>query len=218
MLKRAIELPISGLSLLLLSPLFLLIGAAIKAGSRGPVFFRQARVGKNFRRFRIFKFRTMVQNASESGPLVTAGGDQRITRLGAILRRTKIDELPQLINVFIGDMSFVGPRPEVPRYVDDYREAYGEILRVRPGITDMSSIIFRDEERLLQAKDNPEDYYRRVLLPVKLRIGKIYVENASLPLDFKIIADTVAKVVCPGKKPGAYMDRLVGHLLEKNGI
>lgn len=215
-MKRIIEVLLSGLCLILLLPLFLVIGAAIKAESRGPVFFRQMRVGKGFRRFRIYKFRTMVQSASKSGPLVTAGGDRRVTRLGGILRRTKIDELAQLINVFVGDMSFVGPRPEVPRYVDDYRENYAKILRVKPGITDMSSIIFRDEEKLLHGRDNPEDYYRSMLLPLKLRIAEIYVENASMLLDLRILLDTAAKVVCPDRKRSAYMDRLLGDLPDKN--
>jgi lipopolysaccharide/colanic/teichoic acid biosynthesis glycosyltransferase len=213
-MKRLIEVLISGLCLILLLPLFLVIGAVIKAESQGPVFFRQERVGKGFLRFRIYKFRTMVQDASETGPLVTAGGDRRVTRLGVLLRQTKVDELAQLINVFVGDMSFVGPRPEVPRYADEYRESYAKILRVKPGITDMSSIIFRDEEKLLQGRDNPEEYYRRTLLPLKLRIAEIYVENASMLLDFRILLDTVAKVVCPDWKRSAYMDRLLGDLLD----
>lgn len=200
---------------MLLLPLFLVIGAVIKAESQGPVFFRQERVGKGFCRFRIYKFRTMVQDSSETGPLVTAGGDRRVTRLGVLLRRTKIDELAQLINVFVGDMSFVGPRPEVPRYVDDYSGNYAKILRVKPGITDMSSIIFRDEEKLLQGRNNPEDYYRTILLPLKLRIAEIYVENASIPLDLRILLDTIAKVVCPDRKRSAYMDRLLGDLPDK---
>ncbi len=216
MTKRLIDVSISALSLVVLAPLFLLIGAAIKAQSRGPVFFRQLRVGKGFRPFRIYKFRTMVDGASNAGPLVTAGGDSRITRLGAILRRTKIDELPQLINVFVGDMSLVGPRPEVPRYVEACRREYEDILRVRPGITDMSSIIFRDEERLLKGRANPEDYYRRTLLPMKLRIAAAYVDNASLSLDFRILGDTVAKVVRPGRKASAYVNRLVGDVLDEN--
>lgn len=214
--KRLTELLLSGLALSLLSPLFLVIAALVKAETRGPVFFRQVRVGERFRHFRIYKFRTMFLDASRSGPLVTAGGDSRVTRVGAVLRKTKLDELPQLINVFLGDMSLVGPRPEVPRYVEDYRKVYRDILRVKPGITDISSIIFRDEESLLRGRDNPEEYYRKTVLPVKLRIAKVYVENASPLLDLRILWDTVTKVVHPGTKRPVYMERLVGHLLERH--
>lgn len=215
-MKRLVEVLLSGFGLLLLLPLFLVLGAAIRTESRGPVFFRQERVGKGFRCFRIYKFRTMVQDATGSGPLVTAGGDRRVTRLGGILRRTKVDELPQLINVFLGDMSFVGPRPEVPRYVEEFSAIYAKILRVKPGITDMSSIVFRDEEKLLQGRENPEEYYRSTLLPLKLRIAEIYVDNSSMLLDFGILLDTAAKVVCPDRKRSAYMDRLLGDLLDRS--
>src|SRR2546428_688896 len=148
-MKRAFDIVVSVVGLILLGPLLLLIGMLIKLDSPGPVFFRQERIGKGFRPFLIYKLRTMVQNAPQTGAPITSGNDPRITAVGRFLRKTKIDELPQLINVLNGDMSLVGPRPEIRQYVDAYRQDYEEILTVRPGITDLASLKYRDEAILL---------------------------------------------------------------------
>jgi len=194
-MKRAFDIALSGSGLLTLLPLFAIIAVLVKAGSRGPVFFRQQRMGRNFRPFYLYKFRTMVDGADKKGPLVTTGGDARVTGVGRILRKTKIDELPQLINVIKGDMSLVGPRPEVERYVRLYEPDYRDILSVRPGITDISSIEFRDEESVLKAQENPEEYYRKVLLPIKIGYAKDYIRNMSFFFDMKLIFITILKVL-----------------------
>jgi lipopolysaccharide/colanic/teichoic acid biosynthesis glycosyltransferase len=169
----------------------------IKVDSTGPIFFRQGRVGKNFRRFVIYKFRTMVVDAERKGLRITSGGDNRITRAGGILRKFKIDELPQLFNVLKGDMSFVGPRPEVEEYVKLYEKDYREILKRRPGITDVSSIIFREEEAVLKNQVDPEGYYKKTLLPEKIRLAKEYIENSSFLYDFKLVLKTIHKIFYP---------------------
>lgn len=156
-------------------------------------------MGKNFRPFYIFKFRTMVQNADKSGLQITAGEDKRVTRVGRILRKTKIDELPQLFNVLKGEMSFVGPRPEVEKYVKYYKTEYEYILRVRPGITDISSITFRDEEGVLKGKEDPEEYYKSVLLPEKIRFAKEYIEKATFFYDLKLIFKTLCSIFYPSR-------------------
>ena len=148
-LKRIFDIIVSFIGLLVLLPIFMIIAFIIKVDSKGPIFFRQIRIGKNGKKFKIFKFRTMVVDAEKKGMQITIDGDNRITRAGYILRKSKLDELPQLINVLKGDMSFVGPRPEVPRYVAMYDERQRSILKVTPGITDIASIEFRDENSLL---------------------------------------------------------------------
>jgi lipopolysaccharide/colanic/teichoic acid biosynthesis glycosyltransferase len=173
----------------------------IKVDSTGPVFFRQGRVGKNFRRFMIYKFRTMVVDAEKKGLRITSGGDNRVTRAGRILRKFKIDELPQLFNVLKGDMSFVGPRPEVEEYVKLYEKDYKEILKKRPGITDISSIIFREEEAVLKNQVDPEGYYKRILLPEKIRLAKEYIEKACFLYDLKLILNTIVKILHPHTIP-----------------
>ena len=194
-LKRAFDVVVSGAGLVLLSPLLLAIAAWIKLDSRGPVFFRQERVGRHGVPFRIHKFRTMVVDASARGGELTIGADPRITRAGLALRRTKLDELPQLIDVFVGTMSLVGPRPEVPRYVAMYPPAVREkVLSVRPGITDSASIEFRDESALLARSDDPEREYTQVVMPAKLRCAVDYVERASLWLDLLLIARTLKAI------------------------
>lgn len=191
MIKRVFDLLASAAALLLLSPLLLMVAALVRATSRGPVFFRQERIGRNSRPFRIYKFRTMVQDAPRHGGLVTFGADPRITRVGRFLRAAKIDELPQLINVLLGDMSFVGPRPEVRKYVEMFRDDYAEVLRVRPGITDLASIKYRHEAEILGHADDPEREYIERILPDKIKLGKEYAKNNSLWLDVVIILKTL---------------------------
>ena len=194
-MKRLFDVVASGVGLLLLSPLFLLVAIWIKLDSPGPVFYRQVRVGRYNRDFRIFKFRSMRVGA-DKGSLVTIGGrDPRVTRSGYFIRKFKIDELPQLINVFIGDMSLVGPRPEVRHYVDYWTKEQLRVLDVRPGITDPASIKFRNENELLEKAENPEDYYINVIMQEKLRLYMEYVENASFLYDLKLIFKTFRVIV-----------------------
>jgi lipopolysaccharide/colanic/teichoic acid biosynthesis glycosyltransferase len=194
-MKRTADILSAACGLLLLFPLFAVVALMIKVDSRGPVFFRQERVGRGFRPFRIYKFRTMVEKAAEQGSLLTAGGDPRITRVGRILRQTKVDELPQLINVLKGDMSVVGPRPEVRRYVDVFHYQYETILAVRPGITDLASLKYRDESAMLAASPHPEQTYIEEILPDKLRLAELYVQQASSVLDIVIIIRTFMALI-----------------------
>ena len=196
MLKRLLDIVVASIGLLLLSPLFVLIAAAVKLGSKGPVFFRHERMGRGFRSFGVLKFRTMVQNAPKLGGPVTFGNDPRVTSVGKVLRKTKVDEIPQLINVLRGDMSLVGPRPEVRHYVEMFRDDYNVILQVRPGVTDLASIKFRHEERILGEAADPEQEYIRVVLPEKIRLAKEYVANQSVWLDLKIIFGTAICLLC----------------------
>ena len=194
-MKRIFDIVASGCGLILLSPLFLVLAIWIKLDSKGPVFYRQVRVGRNNMDFRIFKFRSM-RDGSDRGSLVTIGGhDSRITRSGFILRKFKLDELPQLINVFAGDMSLVGPRPEVRHYVDFWTPEQMHVLDVRPGITDPASIKFRNENDLLDKADNPEEYYINVIMQEKIRLYLEYVENHSLWYDIKLIFKTIIVVL-----------------------
>ena len=190
--KRLFDIVLAGIALLLLSPLLVLIALWVKLDSRGPVFFRQERVGRHGVLFRIHKFRTMTHSAAPSGPLITVGADARITRAGQFLRRSKLDELPQLIDVLLGRMSFVGPRPEVPRYVAIYPpQLRDKVLSVRPGITDIASLQFRNESELLAKASDPEREYREVVLPAKLALAAQYVDRASLATDLRLIALTL---------------------------
>ena len=196
MAKRLFDIVMAGLALLLMSPLLIGIAAWIRLDSVGPVFFRQERVGRHGRLFRIHKFRTMVTDAERLGAQITVSGDPRITAAGRFLRRSKLDELPQLIDVLAGTMSLVGPRPEVPRYVAMYPTALREkVLSVRPGITDPASIEFRDEGALLAAAADPEREYADVVLPAKLRFAADYVDHASLAYDLRLIALTLRALV-----------------------
>jgi lipopolysaccharide/colanic/teichoic acid biosynthesis glycosyltransferase len=190
--KRLFDILVSALLLLLLAPLGLLLAAAIKLDSPGPVFFRQERVGLRGKPFRIHKFRTMVADAPTQGPAITVGQDARITRVGAWLRRSKLDELAQLIDVLRGDMSLVGPRPEVPQYVALYPHALREqVLAVRPGITDPVSLAHADEsDELAQAAD-PERHYVEVVIPRKLQAAAAYAQHATLWSDLGVIAKTL---------------------------
>jgi lipopolysaccharide/colanic/teichoic acid biosynthesis glycosyltransferase len=190
-----LDLIASCIGLLLLSPLFLLIALGIKLDSKGPVFFRQQRMGKNFKPFWIYKFRTMVENAPKLGAQLTSGNDPRITRLGRLLRKTKLDELPQLLNVLKGEMSLVGPRPEVARYVKMFKDDYAEILKVPPGITDLASVKYQDEAKKLGRVPKPEKEYIQKILPEKIRLAKRYLAKTSLAYDISILAKTALALV-----------------------
>ena len=192
MTKRAVEFVVAFAGVLCLSPLFLVMALLIKRDSDGPVLFKQERVGRGFRPFRIYKFRTMVSDAPRRGRAITCGDDPRITRVGRFLRRTKIDELPQLLNVLRGEMSIVGPRPELRQYGECFREDYGEILTVRPGITDLASLKFRDEAAILACFPDPEETYVTRILPEKIALGKQYVRRSSLLFDLVVIVKTLA--------------------------
>ena len=196
MAKRVFDLLGASLALLLLSPLMLAIAAAIKLDSRGPVFFRQQRVGRHGVLFRIHKFRTMVADAPQRGPALTVGADARITRVGRWLRRTRLDELPQFIDVLAGHMSLVGPRPEVPQYVACYPAALRErALSVRPGITDPSSLLYLDESEQLARAADPEREYIEVILPRKLQCAADYAAQANLRSDFGVLLRTLRLLI-----------------------
>ena len=192
MTKRAFDLIVAAAALLLLAPLLIAIGLWIRLDSPGPALFRQPRVGRNGRPFSIHKFRSMVADAPERGPQITAGADARITRAGAFLRRSKLDELPQLIDVLAGHMSLVGPRPEVPAYLARVSpELRDKVLSVRPGITDPVSLQFADESGLLARAADPEREYIEVLLPQKLRAAAAYAAQANLATDLRVIGATL---------------------------
>lgn len=194
-MKRLFDVIASGCGLLVLSPLFFIVAILIKLDSRGPVFYRQTRVGRHNKDFRIFKFRTM-RVGSDKGSLVTIGGrDPRVTSVGYYLRKFKVDELPQLINVFIGDMSLVGPRPEVRHYVDYWTPEQMHVLNVRPGITDPASIKFRNENEMMEQADNPEDFYINVIMQEKIKLYIEYVNNHSFLNDIKLIFQTFWVIV-----------------------
>jgi len=193
-MKRTFDIIVAALGLILLLPLFVFVAVLIKIGSQGPIFFRQERMGKEFRPFMIYKFRTMVENAARIGPAISFGNDRRITGIGRWLRRTKIDELPQLINILKGEMSLVGPRPEVRKYVELFRQDYQEILKVRPGITDIASLKYQDEADLLATSANPEEEYLRRVLPDKIKLAKDYVSHSSFFLDICLLLRTLPRL------------------------
>jgi lipopolysaccharide/colanic/teichoic acid biosynthesis glycosyltransferase len=194
-MKRMFDFAVAAVGLLVLSPLMLCAAFLIKVDSPGPIFFKQERVGKGFRPFLIYKFRTMVQDASQRGSSITVGADPRITRIGRFLRKTKFDELPQIINVLKGEMSLVGPRPEVAKYVELFRADYEEILSIRPGITDLASIKYEDEADLLGRSANPEEEYLRRVLPDKLKLAKEYVNRSSFLFDARLILTTLPRLL-----------------------
>lgn len=194
-MKRLFDIVASGCGLIVLSPLFLVLAVWIKLDSPGPVFYRQVRVGRGNKDFRIFKFRSM-RVGSDKGSLVTIGGrDPRVTRSGYFIRKFKLDEFPQLINVFVGDMSLVGPRPEVRHYVDYWTPEQMRVLDVRPGITDPASIKFRNENELLEQAEDPEKYYIEVIMQEKLKLYLEYVQNHSFWSDIKLIFQTFKVIV-----------------------
>jgi lipopolysaccharide/colanic/teichoic acid biosynthesis glycosyltransferase len=194
--KRFFDLFFVLSGLVLLFPIFLLIAIAIKFDSKGSIFFKQVRVGLNGKYFKVFKFRTMVMDAEKKGAKITTDGDARITKIGHFLREYKLDELPQLLNVLKGEMSLVGPRPEVPEYVEFYSDSMKKIvLSVPPGITDKASIEFRDESKILAGSINPVKDYQEKVLPIKLNYYKEYVLKRSLWLDFSLIMGTFSAII-----------------------
>lgn len=193
--KRFFDLLVSTAVLLVLSPFLILLAIAVKLDSPGPVFYRQVRVGRYNRDFKIYKFRTMVQNADQIGPAVTVGGDSRVTRVGRLIRRCRLDEFSQLLNVLDGSMSLVGPRPEIRRYVDAYSQEGMATLLVRPGITAPSSIAFKDEDRILVSSGDPDQIYIEKILPPKTRLNLEYLRKVGIFYDIKILFQTVAAVL-----------------------
>ena len=194
MIKRCADVTLALAGIILLLPLLVLTALLVKLDSAGPVLFVHERIGRGFRPFRMYKFRTMRADAPLEGSVVTVRGDTRVTRMGRLLRRTKLDELPQLINVLNGEMSLVGPRPEVRRYVEQFRGDYEELLTVRPGITDPASLKYRDEEAILAAAACPEDYYVHQVLPDKIQLSRQYVRSASFPGDLLILLRTIFRL------------------------
>lgn len=191
MLKRTFDFLVSFFGLLLLSPLILCIAVWVKCDSKGPIFYRQVRVGKDGREFKLLKFRSMRVGADRAGLLTLGDRDPRVTRSGFWLRKTKLDELPQLFNVLVGDMSLVGPRPEVPKYVALYTPEQREVLSVRPGITDTASLEMRDEAELMAQQVDPEGYYVNVQIPLKIKLAKEYIAQQSFLSDLKLIVRTI---------------------------
>ena len=193
--KRAMDIVLSACALAVLWPLLLLIALAIWIDDPGPVFYRQVRVGRNGKTFRIFKFRSMVMDADKKGLAITVGRDSRITRVGAVLRKTKLDELAQLLNVLLGQMSFVGPRPEVPKYVELYTPYQRQVLLVRPGITDYASIAYRNENDLLAGASDPEAMYIEQIMPDKIELNMKYLREISPQADIRLIVKTIVAVI-----------------------
>ena len=191
--KRLFDILVSLTAIILLFPIMIVIGIAIKLDSSGPVIFKQPRTGRFGKVFNVWKFRTMVVDAEKLGRQITVGNDSRITKIGAFLRKYKIDELPQLINVFKGDMSLVGPRPEVPRYVNMYTEEQRRVLDVKPGITDLASIRYRDENELLGQAENPDEFYINTIMPDKLALNLEYINKSNVFYDIYIIIETIIK-------------------------
>jgi lipopolysaccharide/colanic/teichoic acid biosynthesis glycosyltransferase len=198
--KRILDILASTAGLILLSPLLAIIACRVKWTSRGPVCYRQVRVGKDGRPFRIVKFRSMVAHASGNDSAITVAGDLRVTAVGSFLRRYKLDELPQLWNVLRGEMSLVGPRPEVPFYVADYTPEQRAVLSARPGITDPATLVYRHEEQILAAQDDPENFYRTRVLPDKLARNSVYLQDITFTNDFRIILKTISSSLWPVEK------------------
>lgn len=194
-MKRAFDIIASGLGLMCLSPLFAILAVWIKCDSKGPVFYRQVRVGKDNKDFRLFKFRSMRPDSDKLGLITVGGHDPRVTRSGYYIRKYKLDEFPQLINVFKGDMSLVGPRPEVRKYVDMYSKEQMKVLSVKPGITSLASIRYRNENDILAASNDPDKTYIEQVMPDKIAIDMEYVEKASLLTDIRLIFSTFKEIL-----------------------
>ncbi len=192
MLKRGFDVVVSGVALVAFSPLMLVLAVLVRLDSPGPSLFRQTRIGRHFREFQLLKFRSMTNG--NSGAEITCGAEPRITRIGAFLRKFKLDELPQLWNVLRGDMSLVGPRPEVPIFVERFRRDYEEILSVRPGITDPASIRYRSEAEILTNAPDPMKHYTSVVLPDKIKISRAYVRSSNFRQDVFLIFQTIAVI------------------------
>ena len=189
--KRFFDIVMTILGSIVLFPVILPIALWIKLSSKGPLFYVQKRVGENFKEFDLYKFRSMIIDADKVGPSVTSGDDPRITKVGKIIRRTKIDELPQLLNVIKGDMSLVGPRPEVMKFVEQKREDYKKVLSVKPGITDNAAIEFRDEETIMEQYEEKEKAYIDIVLPQKIELYYTYIDTISFTNDVKLILKTL---------------------------
>lgn len=194
-IKRIFDFFAALIGIIIISPVLIIVSIAIKLDSKGNVMFLQKRVGKDGKEFNIYKFRTMVSNAEKIGKQLTVGKDNRITKVGGFLRKYKIDELPQLFNVLKGDMSLVGPRPEVPKYVALYNEEQRKVLSVRPGITDLASLKYSDENDILGKVDNPEEYYINVIMKDKLTLNLEYIEKSNLFYDISLIIKTIIKCI-----------------------
>jgi lipopolysaccharide/colanic/teichoic acid biosynthesis glycosyltransferase len=195
MLKRSFDLIFSIFGLIVLFPVLIFIAILIKIDSKGPVLFIQGRVGKNNIDFNIYKFRTMSVQSEKKGLLTLGNHDSRVTKIGYFLRRYKIDEFPQLINILIGDMSFVGPRPELRYYVNFYNDDDMKIFQVRPGITGLASLKYRNEVELLKAAEHPEAFFIKTIIPDKLKYNKEYIKKRSFFFDIKLIILTIIKVI-----------------------
>jgi lipopolysaccharide/colanic/teichoic acid biosynthesis glycosyltransferase len=193
--KRLLDILLSFTAILVLSPIFVLSIFFIRIDSLGPAFFKQERIGMQFKPFRLIKFRSMVLTQSEVKGQFEPGDKSRVTRVGSFLRKTKLDELPELINVLNGDISIVGPRPEVEKYVWAYTEDFKVILKIRPGLSDYASIKYRNEEAILASQPDPEEHYLNVILPAKLHLAKRYIEEVSLSTDLSIIIRTLKSIM-----------------------
>lgn len=198
-MKMALDFVVALVGLVLVSPLLAVCAVAVRLDSKGPVFFRQWRVGQNGKLFQLVKLRTMVDKAEQMGSKITASGDARMTRVGRWLRKTKIDEVPQLWNVVLGEMSLVGPRPEVPEYVALYDSYQRRVLAFRPGVTGPASLAFVDEERLLAGQTGKEDFYVKTLMPRKLDLDLAYCQRVSLLEDLRLIILTLQRLLSPGR-------------------
>lgn len=197
--KRIIDIVLSALLLISLFPIFIILSIAIKCESKGPIFYRQERITKYGKTFRIFKFRTMIQNADKTGDLVTIKNDNRITKIGKLIRKCRLDELPQLINILIGDMSFVGTRPEVKKYVDKYTDEMKATLLMPAGVTSIASIKYKDEDdiisKYLSSGENIDDIYINRVLPEKMKYNLEYIKSFNLIRDFKICFETIKSII-----------------------
>ena len=205
--KRFMDVAGAVAGLLVAAPVMLVIAIAIKAGDGGPVFFRQRRIGRHGVPFGIWKFRSMATGAEFAGPSVTAHGDPRVTPVGAWLRRIRLDELPQLLNILMGEMSFVGPRPEVPGFVAMYDEEQRRVLQFVPGLTDPASLAYRNEAELLAGSEEPAGDYAKWIMPVKVRMSLEYARRATVWSDLRMIAATAAALLGAGPPPAARIDR-----------
>jgi lipopolysaccharide/colanic/teichoic acid biosynthesis glycosyltransferase len=193
--KRVFDLILSIPSIIILSPVFLISALLIKIETPGPVSFNQERIGREGRPFNLYKFRTMVKNASSIGPSVTPANDARITRAGRLLRKFKVDEMLQIFNIVKGDMSVIGPRPELRKYVDEFKDDYREILRIKPGMTDYALIAFRNEEEILSKFDNVEEGYVKEIMPEKIKLYRKYLNEMSLGTDIRIFFGTIMEIL-----------------------
>ena len=194
-MKRLFDIVFSFIGIIFLLPLLILIIILIKMTTKGPFLYKQIRVGKHNKDFIIFKFRTMIDDAEKLGLLTVGERDSRITKIGYYLRKSKIDELPQIANILVGDMSFVGPRPEIRKYVELYTHTQMKVLDVRPGITDLASIEFRDENKILEKQENPDNYYINIIMPRKLQINLEYLQKRNLMKDIGLIFKTIKVIL-----------------------